>query len=261
MNLFVQLLTGSSLALALSCLLPFASVQPLTYLERDAPKATYAPVAVLELFTSQGCSSCPSADRLLTETLAAATKSNKNIIGLSFHVDYWDRLGWKDPFSSHAFTQRQYQYSAHFNQNGVYTPQEVLNGQQEFVGSNRIKQSSLLKTALSTPATADIQLTAGTPKDNQLMVTYQLEGDLSNAVLNVAVVSKTTETTVQRGENAGRKLMHDNVVRAFQTVPVSPKGTVPLTLPNDFNAHNGAVVAYVQSQQTLAVRGATKVNL
>ena len=261
MNPFIKLLIGSGFALAIPYLTLPMSRQPLTQLGSSAPKATYAPVAVLELFTSQGCSSCPSADRLLTETLADAAKSSKNIIGLSFHVDYWDRLGWKDPFSSHAFTQRQYQYGEHFNQNGVYTPQEVLNGQQEFVGSNRSKQSSLLKTALSTPATTSVQLTVVTPKDNQLMIMYQLEGDLSNAVLNVSVVSKTTETTVQRGENAGRKLTHDNVVRAFQTVPVSPRGTVSFTLPNDFNAHNGAVVAYVQSQQTLAVRGATKVNL
>lgn len=258
MNPFTQLLIGSVFTLALPYLpLPVATAQ----LERNAPKATYEPVAVLELFTSQGCSSCPSADRLLTETLTDAARTHKNIIGLSFHVDYWDRLGWRDPFSSHAFTQRQYQYSEHFKQNGVYTPQEVLNGQQEFVGSNRSKQSSLLKTALSTPATVNVQLTAGTPEDNHLTVTYQLEGDLSNAVLNVALVSKTTETAVQRGENAGRKLIHDNVVRAFQTVSVLPNGTVSFIVPPDFDIHNGAVVAYVQSRQTLVVRGATNVNL
>ena len=261
MNSLPQLLIVGCFALGLAYLPLPVSTRPLAHLERDIPKATYEPVAVLELFTSQGCSSCPSSDRLLTETLADAAKTNKNIIGLSFHVDYWDRLGWKDPFSNHAFTQRQYQYGEHFNQNGVYTPQEVLNGQQEFVGSNRSTQSSLLKTALSTPATASVQLTIGRPKDNHLTITYQLEGDLSNAVMNIAVVSKTTETTVQRGENAGRKLKHDNVVRAFQTIPVMPKGTVSFTLPTDFDVPNGAVVAYVQSQQTLVVRGATKMNL
>ena len=226
-----------------------------------APKATYAPVAVLELFTSQGCSSCPSADRLLTETLSEAAKTNKNIIGLSFHVDYWDRLGWKDPFSDHAYTKRQYQYSDHFAQNGVYTPQEVLNGQQEFVGSNRSKQMSALREALSRPATASVQLTATAPKNNLVTVNYQLEGDLTDAVLNVALVSKTTETSVQRGENAGRKLVHDNVVRTFQTIPAAAKGSMSLTLPAGYDLHNGAVVAYVQARQTLAVRGAGLVNL
>ncbi|GAB4019526.1 thioredoxin family protein [Spirosoma migulaei] len=261
MNFLIQLLIVGGFSLLLPHLTLPVSIQPLSHKEENATKASYEPVAVLELFTSQGCSSCPSADRLLTETLADAVKTNKNIVGLSFHVDYWDRLGWKDPFSSHAFTKRQYQYSEHFNQNGVYTPQEVLNGQQEFVGSNRSKQISLLKTALSTPATAKVQLSTSPIKDNRLTVTYQLEGEFSNAVLNVALVSKTTETTVQRGENAGRKLIHDNVVRAFQTIPAITKGNVSFTLPSDFDAHNGAIVVYVQSQQTLAVRGATKVDL
>ncbi len=226
-----------------------------------APKATYAPVAVLELFTSQGCSSCPSADRLLTETLSEAAKTNKNIIGLSFHVDYWDRMGWKDPFSDHAYTKRQYQYSDHFAQHGVYTPQEVLNGRQEFVGSNRSKQTTALKDALNQPATASVQLTATALRNNQLTINYQLEGDLTDAVLNIALVSKTTETSVQRGENAGRKLVHDNVVRTFQTLPATRKGTVSLTLPAGYDPHNGAVVAYVQARQTLAIRGAGQVSL
>lgn len=261
MNAFTQLFAAAGLALALSGQSTPAHHISSTLSEPVKPVTGYAPVAVLELFTSQGCSSCPSADRLLTETLSEAAKTNSNIIGLSFHVDYWDRLGWKDPFSNHAYTQRQYQYSAHFAQNGVYTPQEVLNGRQEFVGSNRSKQISALKEALSQPTTVGIQVTAAAPKDNRLTVAYQLDGDLADAVLNVALVSKTTETTVQRGENAGRKLVHDNVVRVFQTVPAIAKGTLVVLMPADYNAENGAVVAYVQARQTLAIRGATLVNL
>lgn len=221
----------------------------------------HEPVAVVELFTSEGCSSCPAADHLLTETIMEAAKTNRNIIGLSFHVDYWDRLGWKDPFSNHAFTQRQYQYGERFGLNGAYTPQEVVNGQQEFVGSNRAKQSSGLSTALSQPATAGVQLTLAAPSATTRTVTYQLDGELANAVLNIALVSKTAYTTVLRGENAGRKLAHNNVVRVFQTVPATATGTATLTLPAGFDAGNGAVVAYVQGQQKLDVRGASQVNL
>ncbi|AUD03485.1 DUF1223 domain-containing protein [Spirosoma pollinicola] len=261
MHSFTPLIVAASLALTLLNLSTARLTGGLPHPKLTKPITTYAPVAVLELFTSQGCSSCPAADRLLTETLAEAAKANKNIIGLSFHVDYWDRLGWKDPFSNHSFTQRQYQYSERFAQTGVYTPQEVLNGQQEFVGSNRNKQSSTLKEALSIPATADIKLTVSTPQNNQLTISYLLAGDLTKAVLHVAVVSKTTETIVNRGENAGRKLAHDNVVRVFLTVPATEKGVVTLALPIDYDARNGAVVAYVQTQQTLAIRGAEKVNL
>ena len=221
------------------------------------PAATYPPVAVPELFTSQGCSSCPSADRLLSEV----ARANKQIIGLSFHVDYWDRLGWEGPFSDHAFTQRQYAYGQHFRQQGVYTPQEVLNGQQEFVGLNCAKQSSVLAEALGKPATAAVTLTANASKQGQLTVQYQLAGDLTDAVLNVALVSKTIQTEVRRGENSGRKLTHDNVVRVFQTVPAAASGTLTIKLPANFDRANGAVVAYVQARQTLAIRGAGQVSL
>lgn len=224
-------------------------------------KAKREPVAVVELFTSEGCSSCPSADHLLTETLAAAAKTNRNIIGLSFHVDYWDRLGWKDPFSNHAFTKRQYAYGEHFKLSGVYTPQEVVNGQQEFVGSNRARQSSLLETALSQPASAGVQLTVGSPSANIRSVSYKLDGDLANAVLHVALVSKVAVTNVPRGENAGRKLVHNNVVRDFRTVSASPEGSVTLTFPGGFDPANGAIVAYIQGQQRLDIRGALQVNL
>ena len=261
MNAITQLFVAASITLALPnpTVPAYSKLHPSEKVTKT--KVTYAPVAVLELFTSQGCSSCPAADQLLTETLADAAKTDKQVIGLSFHVDYWDRLGWKDPFSNHAFTQRQYQYSEHFAQNGVYTPQEVINGQQEFVGSNRSRQSSLLKEALTTPATASVRLTMTTPTVNQLLVSYQLEGDLTDAVLNIALVSKTTVTIVQRGENSGRKLMHDNVIRVFQTVPAVGKGTLSLALPMGYETSNGAVVAYVQARQTLAVRGAALVNL
>ena len=224
-------------------------------------KAKHEPIAVVELFTSQGCSSCPSADKLLTETLAEAAKSNRNVIGLSFHVDYWDRLGWKDPFSNHAFTKRQYAYGERFGLNGVYTPQEVVNGQQEFVGSNRAKQSSLLETVLSQPATAGVQLTVSKPSVTTRIVNFQLDGEFANAVLNVALVSKTAITTVMRGENAGRKLAHNNVVRDFQTVKASDHGSVTVTFPDGFDPANGAIVAYVQGQQKLEIRGATQLNL
>ena len=223
--------------------------------------AHYKPVAVLELFTSQGCSSCPSADRLLTETLAEASKTNQPIIGLSFHVDYWNRLGWKDPFSDHAFTKRQYQYRERFGLSSVYTPQGVLNGRQEFVGSNRTRQHSLLQQALSQPATAGVKLIMAEKSANSRTLNFQLDGDLADAVLNVALVSKTAETVLSRGENAGRKLVNNNIVRVFQTLPASAKGTVTLVLPSAFEPENGAVVAYVQGRQKLEIRGAAQMPL
>ena len=90
---------------------------------------SYAPIAVLELFTSEGCSSCPSADRLLPQL----AKLDSNIIPLSFHVDYWNRLGWTDPFSSSEYSERQRSYASHLKLESVYTPQLVVNGEYELV--------------------------------------------------------------------------------------------------------------------------------
>ncbi|GAB3711000.1 hypothetical protein GCM10027592_48160 [Spirosoma flavus] len=242
-------------------LLAFAGINVAWTPNKPPVHAKREPVAVVELFTSQGCSSCPSADHLLTETLADAAKTNRNVIGLSFHVDYWDRLGWKDPFSNHAFTKRQYEYGERFKLSGVYTPQEIVNGQQEFVGSNRVRQSNLLEAALNQPASAGVQLTIASPSATTRSVSYKLDGDLANVVLHIALVSKVAVTNVQRGENAGRKLIHNNVVRSFQTVSASPEGSVTLTFPDGFEPANGAIVAYVQGQQRLDIRGASQVNL
>ena len=96
----------------------------------------FEPIAVIELFTSQGCSSCPSADKLLAQTLSDAKRDNKLIIALSFHVDYWNRLGWTDPFSDKKYSQRQSDYASAMQLRSVYTPQMIVNGSTEFVGSN-----------------------------------------------------------------------------------------------------------------------------
>ena len=105
---------------------------------------TYAPVALLELFTSEGCSSCPPADNLLPDL----AKLDSNIIPLSFHVDYWNRLGWEDPFSSSEYTGRQREYVSQLNLESAYTPQLVVNGEYELVGSNRGKAVSTIHEVL-----------------------------------------------------------------------------------------------------------------
>jgi len=102
------------------------------------PKASYfEPVAVVELFTSEGCSSCPPADRILSRLTAETQRDHRRIYTLSFHVDYWDRLGWRDPYSSSANSDRQRQYAELMKLQSVYTPQMIVNGRIEFVGSDQ----------------------------------------------------------------------------------------------------------------------------
>lgn len=221
----------------------------------------HQPVAVIELFTSQGCSSCPPADALLNQTIRDATQRGQLVYGLSFHVDYWDRLGWRDPFSQHAFTERQRQYSRRFAANTVYTPQAVLNETQEFVGSNQRRLKQLLPVILQQATLVAVELDAPTQTARQLTAPYHLTGNLAGALLNVALVSKTETTHIERGENEGRTVAHNNVVRVFQTIPATANGQTSLTLPDNFDRANGAIIAYVQASKTGAVLGANAVEL
>ena len=140
-------------------------------------------VAVLELFTSQGCSSCPPADRLLGKY-----SDNENVITLSFHVDYWNRLGWKDLFSSTAYSQRQNDYAALFKLNGVYTPQLIVNGEKEMVGSDATKISNTIKTAEHQVPTAHININTVKVDDNSATINYTTQSSENNSTLNIALV-------------------------------------------------------------------------
>lgn len=217
-------------------------------------------IAVVELFTSQGCSSCPPADVVLRQIESDAKSSNKSVFVLSFHVDYWNRLGWTDPYSSKAYSKRQSSYASATGSTRVYTPQMIVNGTSEFNGSNRSKANAAISSSLKTAATVDVKLTAAQTSANQkTTVTYSLKGgSAAGQILNVAVVATPKANRVPRGENSGRSLSHVNVVRAFTRTKITDaSGTVTLELPAGFEAANGTVIAYVQNPRNLQITGAS----
>ncbi|MEP6951194.1 MAG: DUF1223 domain-containing protein, partial [Ginsengibacter sp.] len=169
-------------------------------------------VAVLELFTSQGCSSCPAADRLL-----GSYTSKENVIALSFHVDYWDRLGWKDPFSSKTFTERQYNYASALRAE-VYTPQLVVNGQSEMIGSEESKISAAVNKILAQEPNANLSIKTAKPENGQVSINFITSGNTGNSILNIALVQKKATTEIKAGENGGATLTNYNVVRNFKTI-------------------------------------------
>ncbi len=166
--------------------------------------ATSAPI-VVELFTSQGCSSCPPADALLSEL-----KRDTNVLALDFHVDYWDRLGWKDPYSSVAATDRQRRYAALFGTDGVYTPQIVVAGTSQMVGSNRAAVGAALAAAedRTSPVVLTIERPAG-----RLMI--HAGAGAGRATLWLIGFDDHHATPIGHGENAGRTLAEVNVVRSI----------------------------------------------
>ena len=221
-------------------------------------KSEKADFVILELFTSQGCSSCPSADKLLAKTYEEAQKNHKQLFVLSYHVDYWDRLGWKDPFSQSLFTKRQYEYAKLFGLQGVYTPQVVVNGTKEFVGSDARKLNSALENNLNLKAKIDISLEDVKWQNSQVSFGYSLKGDFKNSQLQIAIISKKEETNIPRGENSGLKLSGTNVVRVLQTLKSIEKSTISVALPKDLVKENTRIVVFAQdskSSQIIGVEG------
>ncbi len=214
-----------------------------------ADVAAPTPLVVVELFTSEGCSSCPPADALL-RTLA----TRPDVVALSFHVDYWDRLGWRDPFSSAAFTARQQAYARSLD-GRVYTPEMVVGGTVGFVGSRRGEAQTQIAAALERPAPSRIALTAAPGAGRTVRVTYAATGAPEPSVVHLALVQSEATTEVRRGENGGRTLRHANVVRAFET-HAEASGEASLPLPDGLDAGDVQVVAYVQRGQTGAISGA-----
>jgi len=219
-------------------------------------------IAVVELFTSQGCSSCPPADKLLRSIAQRATEQGLTIYPLSFHVDYWNRLGWQDPYSQPTFSQRQREYARTWDNAQIYTPQMVVNGKTGFVGSKQQQAWKVIDEALTQAATATVSLEA-TTSDGRILVNYQLTGAFADHHLQLALVEKEVETLVRRGENSGRKLHHSQLVREFVSEQPNENGmgTVGLSLPNDLLPQDAKLLAYVQDPSTLTINGASSLEL
>lgn len=210
------------------------------------------PFILVELFTSEGCSSCPPADQLLSE-IVDKNYEDVNVIGLSFHVDYWDYIGWKDPYASQQFTQRQRTYARKFYSNQIYTPQMVVNGRHEFVGSSKSKWLSAFNKLKSKKLEYSIDLNGLNIVNEQVIIevssTYS-----DNVVLNVAIVEKDLSQQVSRGENRGRKLLHDNVVRVFKTRQFDGQpNRIRMDLPEDIILSNSSLVLYAQHEKSWKV--------
>ena len=175
-----------------------------------AVTAHAASPVIVELFTSEGCSSCPPADAVLQRL-----ESSGEAIVLGEHVTYWDRLGWKDRFSAESFTQRQEEYVRRFRIESAYTPQMVVNGQAEFVGSDEGRaRQEILKAAREPKARVELS-----PEDGEVSIKVsELPAAAKGADVILAVTETRLDTDVRAGENGGHKLRHTGVVRSMATV-------------------------------------------
>lgn len=216
-----------------------------------APAPAGTPVLV-ELFTSEGCSSCPPADRLLARLASGPAVPGALVVALSLHVDYWNRLGWEDPFSSRAHTERQAAYSARFAGSGrIYTPQMVVDGRTEFVGSDERAARRAISDAAREPK-AFVRLVP----DGAGAARVTVAGASAGADVFLAVVEDGLSSDVTRGENAGKRLPHAAVardLRAIGSVDTAGRYDAAVPLPPGQGARRA--FAFAQERGTGRVLG------
>lgn len=215
--------------------------------------------AVVELFTSEGCSSCPAADAVIAKIEKEVT--DRPVYVLAYHVDYWNRLGWKDVFSSADYSRRQNDYANWLNLSSVYTPQIVVNGKTEFVGSQEGTLRNAISTGLKQPTQTNLSLDNFKASSGSATLNYHTEASPGQSLV-LALVKKQATTAVKAGENGGRTLSHVQIVTNIQNIRLNAaSGEAAIKLPTDFSAKQFELIAFVQDSKTGAISGATKLAL
>ena len=213
------------------------------------------PPVVVELYTSQGCSSCPPADKYMGEL----TK-RKDVLGLTFHVDYWDYIGWKDPFAMPQNTTRQRRHSQSLGLRNIFTPQMVIQGAVSAVGSDRMDVDQAIH---QTKKLAQVAVSLRHHKNGQLNIMIPAAATKDTAKIYLVAYDDKHSTSVKRGENGGRKLSYYNVVREMKQVGTWSGSKFALSVPLSglMSAGRSACAVLVQSVRTGRILGAAQIRL
>ncbi len=225
-----------------------------------SPPGERQPV-ILELFSSEGCSSCPPADTVLAALSKGQPVPGAEVIALELHVDYWNYLGWSDPFSDAAYSARQRAYGAAFSHRGIYTPQLVVDGHAELLGSDAGGAKEAILAASRAPKA---RVTIGY-KDGKIVVKVaDLPGAREPASVWLALTEEGLHTDVPRGENAGSRLAHGPIVRRLSRLGAADpgfSGAVAPTLDPAWNKDNLRAVVFVQRDASQQIVGAGAASL
>lgn len=218
------------------------------------------PVVLLELFTSQGCSSCPPADELLSEI--SETYNNRKVFTLSYHVDYWNYIGWKDPFSSKKYSDKQRVYAQKFRSRSIYTPQLVVNGSEHFVGSSELKLKAAIKRYLKKyKSDENISIQALKRNGNTINASYIFNGDSDNKNLRAVLVVKEKTTHIKRGENRNLTLTNKNIVAAEVSSKLIAEANIKLQIPSWIENKDELSLVLIAEDEDLTTITATALEI
>ncbi|HLW54876.1 MAG TPA: DUF1223 domain-containing protein [Candidatus Angelobacter sp.] len=245
-------------------LLVAAILAPLLLSQINSPAAKPAArkAVVVELFTSEGCSSCPPADELLARLRQEPRTDGVEVIPLGLHVDYWNFQGWTDRFSSNAYSQRQFKYAERFRLQSPYTPQLVFDGAAESDGDDLARAHHLIEEAAQHAALAEVQISPAA--EDKLAVSVKASGNLRGEIF-LAVTEDNLASKVVSGENNGHELRHAAVVRDLRSLGSlhadSFAATVPLKIKKDWKRSDLRAVVFVQEPGGGAIDGAASLTL
>jgi hypothetical protein len=220
---------------------------------------------LVELFTSEGCSSCPPADALLAKLDELQPVAGVTVIALEEHVDYWDHQGWRDPFSSADFTARQQRYASLLHIESPYTPEMVIDGRSEFVGNDSERAVHELASASRSPK-APVHVIVKDKSTDRVSLAVNVEATKSSGDVLLAIAETGLASDVARGENAGRNLKHSAVVRKLSAIGKLRSGEAfsaePLVkLSKQWKPENLRAVVFVEDGASRKVLGAAEVTI
>ena len=228
--------------------------------ERVEPMSTRVAV-IVELFSSEGCSSCPPADRVVDRLDTTQPIDGVEVVAMEEHVDYWNRLGWTDPFSSAVFSTRQQWYAGALQSNGVYTPQAIVDGQRELNGTDaRLLEEAIAAAARRPHARLDLAREPGRVR----VTVRELPAGAGATVLWLALVESGLSTDVSRGENGGRTLRHSPIVRELRRIGpahVGDRFAAAIEPPIAWRRDHLRVVVFAQETSTARILGAATLSL
>lgn len=219
-----------------TCLSLAAAALLLTFpLRADADETASRPVAVVELFTSQGCTSCPPADAMLS-----AMAQSGDVVALAYHVTYWDYLGWRDTLATQDNTARQQEYSRAFGKRSVYTPQAVINGRQQMNGAKRGKIDTAIARMTASGDGLVVDVSISYSADALVIETGAAARTIDDAQIVLVYFNPATEVDIARGRTSGRHVTYLNAVSGFHTVGMWSGDATRLEIPMSEIAKRGA---------------------
>ena len=214
---------------------------------------------LLELFTSQGCSSCPPADKNIIEIGEKYEK--QNIYILAYHVDYWDRLGWKDTFGNKNNFNRQRLYTRNKFKERIYTPQLIVNGQVEFNGSNKRKTIGAIDKFQTVTPKATIKIDSMAIVNGLIKFKANISGNFVNSKLHVVLVENNLITKILKGENRGKTINYEHVVKKFISLSVKNSTSGKLKVPKELKLKNSEIIFFLQRNDNMAIIAAKSFSL